>query len=161
MREPQANALARFARSIADWMGTPMSIVVHTVFFVVIFVLYFFGVSFDQILLILTTIVSLEAIYLSLFIQMTVNEHAESLEDVEEDIDEINESVSEISEDIEDVQEDVEVLESEIKKPGSRRAASSEGVTKHLKGISENLALLAQDIQSLRSEVHDLKKRAK
>jgi low affinity Fe/Cu permease len=157
MKEPNVNLLGRLARSVADWMGTPTSIVVHSIFFVVIFVLYFFGISFDQILLILTTIVSLEAIYLSLFIQMTVNEHAESLEDVEEDIDEINESVSEISEDIEDVQEDVEGLESEIKKPGSRRLGSSESISKQLKQITVHLSLLTEDINSLRKEVKNLK----
>ena len=38
-----------------------------------------FGINFDRVLLILTTIVSLEAIYLSIFIQFTkVNKNAEN-----------------------------------------------------------------------------------
>lgn len=66
------------------------------------------NIGFDKILLILTTLVSLEAIYLSIFIQMTVNKHSEELEEVSEDIEEIQEDVDEIQENIEDIQEDVE-----------------------------------------------------
>jgi low affinity Fe/Cu permease len=105
---------SRRAMSLARWVGTPMSILIHTFLFIGIFILHFFGVEFEEILLILTTLVSLEAIYLSLFIQMTVNKHAESLEDVEEDIDEINENMEEISDDMDDVHEDVEVLETSL-----------------------------------------------
>ena len=45
-------------------------------------------ITFDRMLLVLTTIVSLEAIYLSIFIQMTINFQQQSLEEVEQDIDE-------------------------------------------------------------------------
>jgi len=50
-----------------------------------------FGLDFEHMLIILTTIVSLEAIYLALFIQMTVNKTSEEIEDVGEDIKEIQE----------------------------------------------------------------------
>ena len=40
-------------------------------------------------MLILTTIVSLEAIYLSIFIQMSVNHHSYRLDEVSEDIEDI------------------------------------------------------------------------
>lgn len=86
------------------FVGTPASIFLHTVFFIGIFALKFFGVGIDDILLILTTAVSLEAIYLAIFIQMSVNKAAESLEAVEDDIDELAEEVEDISEDIEDIQ---------------------------------------------------------
>ena len=95
-----------FSKKVTRWIGSPQSIIVHTVFFVVIFSLHFFGFSSSDILLILTTIVSLEAIYLSIFIQMTVNKHAEELEEVSEDIEEIQEDVDEIQEDVEDIQEE-------------------------------------------------------
>lgn len=100
-----------FSRKITRWIGSPQSIILHTVFFVVIFGLRLFGVSGSDVLLILTTIVSLEAIYLSIFIQMTVNKHAEELEEVSEDIEEIQEDVDEIQKDVDEIQEDFQELE--------------------------------------------------
>ncbi|MBP6060622.1 MAG: DUF1003 domain-containing protein [Candidatus Pacebacteria bacterium] len=100
-----------FSRKITRWIGSPQSIILHTVFFIVIFGLRLFGVSGSDVLLILTTIVSLEAIYLSIFIQMTVNKHAEELEEVSEDIEEIQEDVDEIQKDVDEIQGDFQELE--------------------------------------------------
>ena len=97
-----------FSKKITRWIGSPQSIFVHSLFFIVIFGLRFWGFSSSDILLILTTIVSLEAIYLSIFIQMTVNRHAEELEEVSEDIEEIQKDVDEIQEDVEDIQGETE-----------------------------------------------------
>jgi len=97
--------LEKLSDKLTNWIGTPVSIVAHTLFFVGIFVLKIFGVSVDQILLILTTAVSLEAIYLSIFIQMSVNKTKMKIAGVEKDIDDIQEGVQEISEDIEDINE--------------------------------------------------------
>ena len=94
-----------FSKKITYWIGSPRSILIHTFFFVGIFSLRFFGIAASDILLILTTIVSLEAIYLSIFIQMTVNKHGEELEEVSEDIEEIQKDVEEIQEDVEDIEE--------------------------------------------------------
>ncbi len=94
-----------FSKKLTYWIGSPQSILLHTIFFGGIFILRFFGVASSEILLVLTTIVSLEAIYLSIFIQMTVNKHAEELEDVSLDIDEIQKDVDEIQEDVEDIEE--------------------------------------------------------
>lgn len=101
----------KLSTKITYWIGSPQSILVHTIFFVSIFILKFFGITSSDILLILTTIVSLEAIYLSIFIQLTVNKHAKELEEVSEDIDEIQEDVEDIQEDVKDIQEDVEDIE--------------------------------------------------
>lgn len=87
-----------WSEKITRAIGSPTSLAVHTVLFLGALVLPFFGVPFDRVLLVLTTIVSLEAIYLALFIQMTVNRHTESLEDIEVDIDEIEEDLDEIQE---------------------------------------------------------------
>lgn len=94
---------------ITKFIGTPTSIILHTIFFIAIFGLKFLGVGTDNILLILTTAVSLEAIYLSIFIQMSVNRTAEALEEVSED-------VEDIQEDVEDIQEDVEEIHVKAKK---------------------------------------------
>ncbi len=101
------------SKKLTYWIGSPQSIFLHTVFFIGIFALKFLGVASSDILLVLTTIVSLEAIYLSIFIQMTVNKHAEELEEVSEDIDEIQKDVDEIQKDVDEIQEDVEDIEEE------------------------------------------------
>lgn len=105
---------------ITTAVGSTASIVIHTALFVFAFVLVLFGVSFDRVLLVLTTIVSLEAIYLSLFIQMTVNRHTRSLEEVGEDIDEIQEDIDEINEEVEEIAEDIEDISEELENGGTK-----------------------------------------
>ena len=94
--------LNNLSYKITGWVGTPASIVLHSIFFVGIFGLVFLGISSGEILLILTTVVSLEAIYLAIFIQMTVNRNTQALEAVEDDIEGLQEDVEDISEDIEE-----------------------------------------------------------
>ena len=95
------------AVAFTRWVGSIQSIVVHTVVFLASFLAVVAGVvSFDRMLLVLTTIVSLEAIYLAIFIQMSLNLARESLAEVEHDIDEIQHDVDEIQEDIEDIEEE-------------------------------------------------------
>lgn len=115
--------LENISEKLTNWIGTPLSIVVHTVFFVGIFVLKIFGVKIDDILLVLTTVVSLEAIYLSIFIQMSVNKTSKRLRGVEKDIDEIQEDVEDLSEDedddemiqtIKDIQNKLNTLHKEV-----------------------------------------------
>lgn len=83
--------LEKASFKLTEWIGTPVSLIIHTIFFVGVFALRYVGVTTDYILLALTTAVSLEAIYLSIFIQMSVNRATESLEEVEEDIEDIQE----------------------------------------------------------------------
>jgi len=83
-----------------------MSLIVHTLFFIGSFAFLLFGVALDKILLIVTTAVSFEAIYLSIFIQMTVNNHSATLEEVRENIDDIQEDIDDIQESIEDAEDE-------------------------------------------------------
>lgn len=93
-------------------VGSVASLVIHTLAFLAAFALGFFGIlAWDLVLLVLTTIVSLEAIYLAIFIQMTVNRNTASLEEVEEDIEEIQEDVEELGEDVDEMQEDIEEIQ--------------------------------------------------
>lgn len=108
------NKFEKFSKKMTYWIGSPHSIIIHTIFFVGIFSLLFIGITASDILLILTTIVSLEAIYLAIFIQMTVNKHSEELEEVSEDIDEIQKDVDEIQEDVDEIQEDVEEIQENV-----------------------------------------------
>lgn len=89
------NFLEKISFKLTEWIGTPISLIIHTLLFFGIFSLKSFGVTTDYILLVLTTAVSLEAIYLSIFIQMSVNKATQSLEEVEEDIEDIQEDTSE------------------------------------------------------------------
>lgn len=95
--------LEKLSLKLTSWVGTPQSIVFHTFFFAGIFSLKFFGFMLEDILLVLTTAVSLEAIYLAIFIQMTVNRNTQSLMEVEEDIEDIQEDVEELSEDVDEI----------------------------------------------------------
>ena len=86
----------------------------HTALFIAFFVLGFLGFNWSDLLLILTTAVSLEAIYLAIFIQMTVNRNTQSLAEVEEDIDEIQEDIDEIQEDVGEISEEGSANEEHI-----------------------------------------------
>lgn len=110
------STLEKVAVQMTEWVGTPTSIGVHSVLFVLAFLVYFLGVAIDTILLVVTTIVSLEAIYLSLFIQLSVNRTTESLEDVGEDIEEIQEDVQGLEGGFGEIQEDVQGLEGNMKR---------------------------------------------
>lgn len=102
------SGLECMSNNITRWIGSISSIVIHTILFVGAFVLYFWGIDLDKILLVVTTVVSLEAIYLAIFIQMSVNKQSYSLGEVASNIDEIQEDVEEIEKDIDEIQEDIE-----------------------------------------------------
>jgi predicted nucleic acid-binding Zn-ribbon protein len=130
--------------------------------FVLAFVLVFLGVDFDKVLLVLTTLVSLEAIYLAIFIQMTVNRNTQSLEEVEEDIDEIQEDVEGIEKDIDEIQEDVEGMEKDIdeiqedvdklEEDEVEDDLHDEATMKTLDKLQVDMQRLMDDIQTLKSQ---------
>lgn len=99
--------LDHIALKATTWIGSTSSLIAHTVIFICSFLLVIFGIPFDRVLLVVTTIVSLEAIYLSIFIQMSVNRHESQLYEVSEDIEEISDDIEDIQEDIEEIQEDI------------------------------------------------------
>lgn len=128
-----------FSLYFTDWIWSNSSLIVHTIFFVWCFVLILFGVNFEKILLVLTTIVSLEAIYLAIFIQITVNRNTASLREVEKDIDEIQEDIDEIQEDVEDIQEEDE--QDEI---------IEDKTIKYIEKIEVQMQLLTKEISELK-----------
>ena len=143
--------LEKTAFRATRWIGSIESIIVHTVIFVVAFVLMFFGVSVDRVLLVVTTIVSLEAIYLAIFIQMSVNrserriwnvskeihEISEDVQEIEKDIDEIQKDVEGIEKDIDEIQEDVEEIEKETEDQHQER--SLDEIQKTLEGLIKKI----------------------
>jgi methyl-accepting chemotaxis protein len=107
--------IEKTALAITRAVGSPRSIIVHSLLFIGSFALAFFQViNFDRMLLILTTIVSLEAIYLAIFIQMTINYQGQAIAEVSHDVEEISEDVGEIQEDVEELQEDVEEISEDV-----------------------------------------------
>ena len=108
------NRLDIITPKITWWIGSPSSIVLHTLFFLIMLSLAIFGYNATDILLILTTIVSLEAIYLSIFIQYTVNQQARVITEVAEDIGEVTEDVDEISKDVDELSKDVDEISEDV-----------------------------------------------
>lgn len=106
--------LNNVAHRAMDWIGSVQSLAAHTVVFIVSFSLIFFGIDADRVLLVLTTLLSLEAIYLAIFIQMAVNQNSQSLYEVEEDIDEIQEDVEEIQSDVDKIEKDIDDIEKDV-----------------------------------------------
>ncbi|KKW19501.1 MAG: hypothetical protein UY63_C0012G0010 [Parcubacteria group bacterium GW2011_GWA2_51_10] len=135
------------ALAVTRAIGSPASIAIHTIIFIAAFLLaYTEFITFDRMLLLLTTIVSLEAIYLSLFIQMTINYTTESLEEVSEDIEEMQEDIGEIQEDVDELQEDVEDIAEEDEE--EKRAEEAEKV--RFDDIKRDLQKLIADVEKLR-----------
>lgn len=113
--DKKLSVLEKVANGIIWWVGSIQSLVFHSIFFIICFALPIFNiVEFEHMLLVLTTIVSLEAIYLAIFIQMSVNKSSEHIEDLKEDVNEIQEDIDEIQEDIEEIQEDVEEIQEDV-----------------------------------------------
>ena len=125
-------------------IGSLASLAIHTVLFIASFaVVLFHVIDFSTMLLVLTTVLSLEAIYLAIFIQMTVNQNTESLREVEEDIDEIQEDVEELGEDLDEIQEDIEEISEDVGE------------------MQEDLEELGEDIEELNEEDAEVEKREK
>ena len=142
------NRTETMADRFTQWVGSPLSIILHTIAFAMAFSLIFFGVEVDTVLLVLTTAVSLEAIYLALFIQMTVNKNTQSLADVEEDIEEIQEDVEGIEKDIDEIQEDVD----EIEKDEVEDDLHDEATMKTLTEMQANMQKIMNEIQTLKEQ---------
>ena len=91
---------------LVKWVGTTESLLVHSAVFLLSFLSHWiFHLSLDLVLLVLTTVVSLEAIYLAIFIQRSVNQQSTRLEDVEDALDDVEESLDDVEESIDDVEE--------------------------------------------------------
>ena len=163
-REEKKKEKIEFLVKVTDglmwWIGSIPSLIIHSIIFISAFLLPLFGlVAFDKMLLVLTTVLSLEAIYLAIFIQMSVNrsqEHIEDLKDdvneIQEDIEDIQEDIEEISEDIDDIQEDIEdIAEEEDDEDHNERARNVM--------LKSNVSSNKNDIKAMREVIANLQKR--
>jgi peptidoglycan hydrolase CwlO-like protein len=133
------NKLQNISVFAMEWLGSVKSLIFHTILFIAAFTLYFFNVELQEILLVLTTLVSLEAIYLAIFIQMGVNLQAKKLQSVEKNVADIQEDVEDIQEDVEGIQEDYEADEDD----------------KVLEKIETTMNLLIKEIRELKKNNAD------
>ena len=141
MRRKKVNKIDQVSNWFTHSIGTNTSIAIHTLFFIGIFVLTVFGISTEEVLLILTTAVSLEAIYLAIFIQMSVNKTTASLANVEEDIDDLQEDVDSLEENVKEISDDY--IEDET---------DEDEVVRALKDIEKKLNILQDDIATLKKK---------
>ena len=141
------------------WIGSVPSLVAHTLVFITAFLLPIFGiVSLDKMLLVLTTVLSLEAIYFSIFIQMSVNRSHEHIEDIREDIEEIQDDIEEISEDIDDIQEDIEDIAEDEDEDDHIEKARNVMLKSNVSSNKNDIKALRGVISNLQEQLEDLKK---
>jgi len=149
--------IQKTALTVTRWVGSPASIIVHTLLFAGSFFAVFTGwLHFDRMLLILTTIVSLEAIYLAIFIQMTINYTTQELAEVSEDIEEMQEDIGEIAEDVDELQEDVEEISEDVEEM-TEEEASEEVLEEQRKTEQKNtLVTIQADLRKLMNDISKL-----
>jgi uncharacterized membrane protein len=108
---PATTNLVKGIERAIVWIGSPASLALHTVIFSAFFAVSMLKiVAWDLMFAVLTNVVSLEAIYLAIFIQMSVNRQSASLKEVEEDVGDIQEDIEELGENVEELGENVEEL---------------------------------------------------
>jgi uncharacterized membrane protein len=157
LKTENSTMLDKMADSVISWIGSTSSLVFHTLLFITSFILPLFKVvEFEEMLLVLTTIVSLEAIYLSIFIQMSVNKSNKHIEVIKEDVNEIQEDIDEIQEDIDEIQEDIDEIQEDIDE-----IADDEDEDEHKEKaqkviLKSNVSNNKQEIKELKAKIHDL-----
>ncbi|HAT73699.1 MAG: hypothetical protein US30_C0007G0041 [Candidatus Moranbacteria bacterium GW2011_GWF2_36_839] len=144
--------LEKLAINATHQIGSLTSLIIHSIFFVGIFFLQWFGYNFDQIMLLLTTVVSLEAIYLAIFIQMTVNRQSHKLTKVSEEMEDISDDVEEISKDIDEISEDVEDIEEEIGKGDEKLILKHQYSQERIHHIEAILKELLGEVRELKDK---------
>jgi len=156
---PQTTPVAAGIEKMIVWVGSPASLALHTVAFLAAFALSLTRlVDWNLMLLVLTTVVSLEAIYLAIFIQFSVNRQAQSLKGVEEDVESIQVDVEELGEHVEGLKEDVEEIQEDVAEITEDTAEdSAEEIRK--KKQSEMLENLTNDVKAMLAQLEALKTR--
>lgn len=139
-----------FFDRLTSWVGSVPSLIMHTTVFVGSFAIAFLGYAdFDRVLLIVTTLVSLEAIYLAIFIQMTVNRQARELHEVSEDVEEIQEEVGEISKDVEEMSEDVEEIQEDVEEMSDDWDLAAEKGSESPEELRKQLSVILAKLEKL------------
>ena len=147
------NKLLDFLTKIPQAIGTPVSLLIHTIFFVLIFSLPLFGFDSQSVNIFFTTILSLEAIYLAIFIQMSVNLSNQNIQDISEDIDDLSEDIDDLSEDIEEIQGDIDYMTDEDE--------MLDTTTSHHFNMTQQIELLQKQIHAMSGMIDKMKDEVK
>jgi len=140
--------LDEISDKVIKWVGSTQSLMVHTAIFFVTFISpWIFNISFDLVLLVLTTIVSLEAIYLAIFIQRSVNQQAIRLDDVEDALDDVEESLDDVEESLDDVEESIDDVEESLSARHNHAAAS--------KKLERSLETIIEELKALKGKIKE------
>lgn len=137
--------LEQEAENATKWLGSTTSLIFHTIIFLAAGSLPLFGVSFDSVLLVVTTLVSLEAIYMSIFIQMAVNKNTADIVEIQEDVDEIQEDIEEIGEDVGEIQKDVDEIQEDV-----------EEIQKDVDEIQEDVEEIEKDVDEIQEDIEEI-----
>ena len=146
--------LEKVALNATSWIGSIESLILHTIVFAISFSLVLFGIPFDRVLLVLTTVLSLEAIYLAIFIQMSVNQSAVRLTQVENNIVDIAEDVEEIAEDVEEIAHDVDGIEKDI----DEIQGDVEEIAEDVEEMAEDVEEIAHDVDGIEKDIDEIQK---
>lgn len=92
---PKIDFFERVSIHLTRMIGSPNSLALHTAAFGGFFILRYLGLIPNSFLLILTAAVCLEAIYLIIFIQMSVKNNTKSLIEVQREIEQIKDEEKE------------------------------------------------------------------
>ena len=155
---PPASRIASLVERLITWVGSPASLVIHTAAFIAFFAASILHlVDWDTMFLTLTTMVSLEAIYLSIFIQFSVNRQAASLKEVEEDVESIQEDVEELGEHVEGIKEDVEEIQEDIEEISEDESEeAAEELRKQRQ--AETLESLTNDVKAMLRQLESMRR---
>lgn len=130
-----------WSEKVTGSLGSTYSIFLHTIIFMCFVAAPFLGFDLEKSLLILTTLVSLEAIYLALFIQMSLNRTNLALEHVEEVQEEISKEVEDIGEDIENMEKDIDEIQEDVEE------------------INEEIEEIGEEVEDIGEEVEEMQKK--
>lgn len=144
--------LEKTADVATRWIGSTRSLLVHTLVFAAAFIIPFFGIPLDRVLLVLTTALSLEAIYLAIFIQMSVNKNTADIEVIQGDVEEIQEEIEDIGEDVEEIQKDVDDIAEEIEDIGE----DVEEIQKDVDEIQEDVEGIEKDVEEIQGDIEGI-----
>lgn len=152
-REERKVKLEKVAEKATHWIGSISSLILHSILFILAFLIPALGmVSFEKMLLILTTVVSLEAIYLAIFIQMSVNKNSQDIEIIQEDVEEIQEDIDEIQKDVDEIQEDVDEIQEDIESDTIEESVIERKEADALAAIQNILLKLQEEIEVLKKK---------
>ena len=149
--------LVRMTDGIMWRIGSIPSLIAHSLAFILAFLLPIFGwLSFDKMLLVLTTVLSLEAIYLAIFIQMSVNRSNENIEDLKEDVGEIQEDIEDIQEDIEEISDDIDDIQEDIEDIAEEEDEEDHGERARTVMLKSHVATNKTQISQLKNKISEL-----